>query len=73
MNQGTKAQAERLTKFLERNWNEELLDTLSDEFEAALGLALARALSRGWIETQADLKDLFDATEEFMARFEDDE
>lgn len=46
MNRSTAA---KLARFLESNWSEELSEQMSEQFDAALGFALARAVQKGWV------------------------
>lgn len=61
--------AARIASFLDGHWNEELVERLNEQGEAALGLALARALAKGWVETDGSLADLFDTAETFIAEY----
>lgn len=41
--------AAKLARFLESNWSEELSEAMSEQLDAALGFALARAVHEGWV------------------------
>lgn len=69
VNQGTVAQ---LAQFLESNWCEELSESLSEQHDAAVGFALARAVHKGWIAASDAMDSNLQAAEEFMSSVGDD-
>ena len=69
VNQRTAAQ---LTEFLESNWCEEFSESLSEQHDAALGFALARAVCRGWVEASDAMDSNFRAAADFMGSIGDE-
>jgi hypothetical protein len=58
--------ASRVASILEANWSEEFAESLAEEDDAPLGFALARCLTRGWIEPGEALKEPISAAEAFI-------
>lgn len=58
--------AARIASALEREWGEDLGESLADDEDAAKGFALARALTQGWIEPNEGLEEWFDAAEAIL-------
>ena len=56
----------RLSNFLESNWSEEFSESLTEEQDAALGFALARAVHKGWVQVSGAVEPNLQAAEEFM-------
>lgn len=65
--------AEALNTALETSWGEELAAALTENEDAALGFALARALTLKWITLDEDISTLFDAAEAALSDLSDEE
>ena len=69
MNQRTVAQ---LAEFLDTNWSEEFSESLSEQHDAALGFALARAVHNGWVMASDAMDPSLRAAEDFMSLASDE-
>jgi hypothetical protein len=62
-----RAAAAKLARFLESNWCEEFSESLSEQHDAAVGFALARAVHKGWVVASDAIDPNVQAAEEFMS------
>lgn len=67
-----RAAAAKLARFLESNWCEEFSESLSEQHDAAVGFALARAVHKGWIVASDAMDSNVQAAEDFMSSVGDD-
>ena len=57
--------ATRLTAVLENNWGEDFVEALYGDKDAALGFALARAITQGWVNPVPAAAGAFGSAESF--------